>query len=352
MNSTPNRKATKPFLIVRADERLAPAYQQTAHADYQRIARGGEQFVLPDAIKPDERFAPASEQIARAEQQFVLPDAIKPDERSAPASEQIARAEQQFVLPDAIEPDERLAPASEQIAGVNEQLARLTDRLLRLEQAAARPPSAVPRHRPSREWPVLRGLIGLLLAACIFSAAFVSQSSYGKAAKLMIARWAPQLALTSPLWQKEPGPTAQPSASADQVAAAESPQPTLSAQTAAGEVAPTVAAPELAQMHETRARDLANLEQAIEQLKTNQEQMARDHVKAFEQLRTSQDQMAGDHATAIEQLKASQEQLARDNAKVAEQLRATASFIAKASETSRQPKTSAPPPRPIATPTR
>jgi hypothetical protein len=315
MNSTPNRKATKPFLIVRADERLAPAYQQTAHADYQRIAR--------------------------AEEQFVLPDAIEPDERSAQGSEQIARAEEQFVLPDAIEPDKRFAPASEQIARVAEQLARLTDRLSRLEQTAARRPSAVPRHRPSRAWSVRRGLIGLLLAACIFAAAFVSQSSSGDAAKLMIARWAPQLGLTSALWQKEPGLTAQPSSSADQAAAAESPRPTVSAQTAAGEVAPTVAPPELAQTHETRARDFANLEQVIEQLKTNQEQMARDHEKAFEQLKTSQDQMAGDYAKAIEQLKTRQEQLAGDNAKVAEQLKAMASFIAKASEPSRRPKTSA-----------
>ena len=48
--------------------------------------------------------------------------------------------------------------------------------------------------------------------------------------------------------------------------------------------------------------------------------------------------MASDNAKAVEQLKASQEQMTR--------------LIAKASEQNLQPKTSAPAPRPIATPTR
>ena len=68
------------------------------------------------------------------------------------------------------------------------------------------------------------------------------------------------------------------------------------------------------------ARDLANVEQRIEQLKTSQEQMVRDNAELGEQL------------------KASQEQMAR--------------LIAKASEQNLRPKASAPPPRPIATPTR
>jgi len=58
----------------------------------------------------------------------------------------------------------------------------------------ARHAAAVRGQRPSRGGPALRGLIGLLLAACIFGAAFVWHSSYGGgAAKLIIARWAPQL---------------------------------------------------------------------------------------------------------------------------------------------------------------
>jgi hypothetical protein len=63
--------------------------------------------------------------------------------------------------------------------------------------------------------------------------------------------------------------------------------------------------------------------------------MPNEQLKAsIEQLRTNQEQMTRDNARAAEQFKASQEQMARD---VAQSLR---------------PKTSAPPPRPIATPTR
>jgi hypothetical protein len=68
------------------------------------------------------------------------------------------------------------------------------------------------------------------------------------------------------------------------------------------------------------ARDLANVQQQLEQLKASQEQMASDNAKT------------------VEQLKASQEQMTR--------------LVAKASEQNLRPKMSAPPPRPIATATR
>jgi hypothetical protein len=209
----------------------------------------------------------------------------------------------------------------EQITRADEKLARVNEQLSKLEHDAARHPSAVPGRRPSRG---IRGLIGLLLAACIFVAAFVSQSSYGDAAKLIIAGWAPQLILTSSLPLEKPGLPAQLSPSTVQAAAAESvpPQPTPSIQAAPQDVAPTAApvSPELAQLLQTMARDLAHVEQGIEQLKASQEQMASDNAKA------------------VEQLKASQEEMTR--------------LIARASEQNLRPKTSVPPPRPIATPTR
>jgi uncharacterized protein involved in exopolysaccharide biosynthesis len=80
------------------------------------------------------------------------------------------------------------------------------------------------------------------------------------------------------------------------------------------------------------------VEQGIEQLKTSQEQMVRDNAELAEQLKAAQAQMARDNANAAGQLKASQEQIAR--------------LIAKASEQNLRPRTSAPPPRPIATATR
>jgi hypothetical protein len=311
MNSAPNPKATEPddVLIVRADERLAHTYQQIAHADEQ-ITKSTPN---PKATEPDDVLI------------------VRADERLAHTHQQIAHADEQITE---FTPNPNVECADEQLAHVTEQPSKP-------DHDATRHPSAVPGRLPSRGRPALRGLIGLLLATCIFVAAFVSQSPYGGAAKL---RWAAQLVLTSSLPLKKPGLPVQPSPSAAQVVAAESmpSQPTPSAQTAPQEVAPTAAplSPELAQMLQTMVRDLANVEQGVEQLKTSQQQIASDNAKAIEQLKTSQEQMARDNAKAAEQLKASQEQIAR--------------FIAKAffPEQNLRPKTSAPPPGPIANPTR
>ena len=232
--------------------------------------------------------------------------------------------------------DEELAHTYEQIAQADEQIARAEEQLSKLEQDVARNPSDRPRtrtntlrpavlgNRPSPGGRAIRGFIGLLLAACVGVAAFVSQSSYGDAARQIVAKWAPQLVSTSSLPLANPGRSAQPDPPTARVVAAQtaSPQAAPPAQTASQDVAPTVApvSSELAQLLQTMARDLANVEQGIEQLKASQEQMVRDNAKT------------------VEQLKASQEQMTR--------------LIAKASEQNLRPKTSAPPPRPIATPTR
>ena len=232
--------------------------------------------------------------------------------------------------------DEELAHTYEQIAQADEQIARAEEQLSKLEQDAARYPPDHPQtrtntlrpavlgNRPSPGGPATRGFIGLLLAACIGVAAFVSQSSHGDAARQIIERWAPQLVLTTSLPLQNPGLRPQPSPPSARVVAAQtaSPQAVPLTQTASQDVAPTAApaSPELAQLLQTMARDLANVEQQIERLKASQEQMASDNAKA------------------VEQLKASQEQMTR--------------LIAKASEQNKRPKTSAPPPRPIATPTR
>jgi hypothetical protein len=232
--------------------------------------------------------------------------------------------------------DERLVHAYDQIARADEQLARLTEQLSKLEQDAVHRPSAVVGFRPSRGGSALRGFIGLLLAVCIFAGAFVLQSSYGDAAKLMVAQWAPQLISTRSLPTEKPGFPARPSSSTVQVAAATPvlPQPTPSAQTAPQDFAPTAAAmsPEIALLLQRMARDLANVEQGIDQLKANQEQAARENAKA------------------TEQFKAGQEQMTRLIAKVSELNKA--SELSKASEQNLRPRTSAPPLPPTATPTR
>ena len=215
--------------------------------------------------------------------------------------------------------DEQLAHAYEQITRADEQLGRVNEQLSKLEHDAARDQSAVGR-RPSRGGQALRGLIGLLLAACIFVAAFVSQSSYGDATRPIIARWVPQLIPTSSLPPEKPGLPAQLSQNAVEAAAAESvpPQSTPSAQAAPQDVAPTAAPvpPELAQVIQTMAQDLTRVEQGVEQIKASQAQMASDNAKV------------------VEQLNAGQEQITR--------------LIARINEQNLRPKTSTSPPSPIA----
>jgi hypothetical protein len=220
--------------------------------------------------------------------------------------------------------DQELAHAYEQITRADEDIARAEEQLSKLERDAAR--TAGRRRRSSFGGQAVRGFTGLVLAACILVAAFVSQSSYGSTAKTIVARWAPRLVAAA-------GLPAQPSLPAVPAAEAKTapPQPAL-AQTAPQDVVPTAAAlsPELTQLLQSMARDLATLGQGIEQLKAGQEQMARDN------------------ATAAEQIKASQEQMARLMAKASE---AKASE-ARASLQNLRPTTPVPPPRPTATPTR
>jgi hypothetical protein len=193
--------------------------------------------------------------------------------------------------------DARLARAYEQIAHADAQLARVTEKLSRIEHDATRHPAAVPRRKPSRGWSALRGLIGLLLAACVGVAAFASQSSYGDAAKLIISQWAPHLVSTSSLPLEKSALPAQPNPSTVQVARAVEaapPQATPSAPATAQDVAPIVAptSPELAQLLQTLTRVLTNVEQGIEHLKAGQERMANDNAKVVEQLRANQEQVA------------------------------------------------------------
>jgi hypothetical protein len=193
--------------------------------------------------------------------------------------------------------DERLAHAYEQIASADEQLARLTEKLASMEQEAPRRPSVIPARKPSRGRPALRGFIGLLAAACIAGVAFVSQSSYGEAARPVIAGWAaPYVGSASWLPLAKLELAGQPAPSGVRLASTEatSPQTTPSAQTGPQNIASPTAAltsAELAQLLQTMARDLATVQQGIEQLKASQEQLASDNAKAVEQFKASQEQM-------------------------------------------------------------
>jgi predicted FMN-binding regulatory protein PaiB len=222
--------------------------------------------------------------------------------------------------------DERLAHAYEQIARADEQLARLTEQLTRMEQDTAPHPSAMLAKRPSRGRPALRGLVGLLAAAGIIGTALASQSEYGEAARPAIARWVvPYVSSVSWKVPSTPDLPAGPGPSSVRLTAAEA-APALAApsvQNTPQGVAAT-ADPELARLLQTMARDLATVQQGIEELKASQERLASDNAKTTEQLR------------------ASQEQMTRLVARVSE----------KASEQDQRARIAAPPPRPVAEPAR
>lgn len=189
-------------------------------------------------------------------------------------------------------PDERLAHAHEELKRADEQLARLSEQVAKMERVTGLPPSAGgPQSRPGR--PTLR--VFLLLAACIVVAALVLQSSYSGGPRVVVARWAPQVVSTPSLPPENPPLPAQPAPSIVQVAAAEAapPQATPVAQAAPQDAAPPAAAAPLdqTQLLQTMARDLANMERSIEQLRANQQQMASDNSKAIVELKASQEEL-------------------------------------------------------------
>ena len=114
--------------------------------------------------------------------------------------------EPQGALPRA---DEQLAHAYEQIARADEELTRVSEQVAKLERGAAHPRSAGPGPQSPPGRPALRALVGLPLAAGIIVAALVLQSSYGDGAKLVVARWAPQLVSTPSLPPENPPLPAQ-----------------------------------------------------------------------------------------------------------------------------------------------
>jgi hypothetical protein len=210
--------------------------------------------------------------------------------------------------------DEQLAHAHEQIVQADEQLTRLSEQLAKLERDDVRPPPAEPSPQPQPAQssarpppatpsppakPALAVPVGLMLAAGIVVAALVWQSSYGGG-----VRPSPQLASAPSL--PLANPSAQPIPSTVQLASVEAVPPQVApppspappapilAQAAPQEARPATAASppsDQTQLLQTMARDLANLERNIEQLRTNQQQMASDNAKAIGELKASQDEM-------------------------------------------------------------
>jgi hypothetical protein len=189
--------------------------------------------------------------------------------------------------------DEQIARAYERIANADEQLARMSERFSKIERDAVPDPSVGSEAQPNGRL-ARRRLVGLLSVLCIVGVGVVLQSSHGSV-MLIGAQWLPQLTSTPLPSENRPFPL-QPDTLPVQVTAAEaeprqatplSPTGPQDAATAA-----SAASTELTKLLQKMTGDIANLEQAIQQLKAKQDEIASDNTKAIEQLKTKQEEMA------------------------------------------------------------
>src|SRR5450631_946991 len=232
--------------------------------------------------------------------------------------------------------------------GAGENLVQVDETTFKLEEEkiATRHPSdeqpSEPGRRSSRGRLVLWSLMGLLAVACI--GAFAWPSPHGQAAPEPISTSSVSIE------KKEPPAPSNAGAKTDAGLPQRSSQAQATLQRAAP-VAPTAAlmAPDLAQSIQMITRELANVEQGIDQLKTGQAQMVRDNAELAERLKATQE-MARNNAELAEQLKASHEQMAN----IAEQLKQSQEQITRlvASGQKQPPRTLASSPLPIANSTR
>jgi len=157
--------------------------------------------------------------------------------------------------------------------------------------------------RSSMRRAVARILIGMLIAGTIVGAG-AAWAAYGEDVKPLIASWTPQIGATWSSISDKLGLSGEQSAAPAQSTTADTPAPqTALAQPTTAPAAAAAAAPasaDVGQMLQSMARDIASLQQGIEQLKAGQDQMARDNAKLAEQLKASQEQMSRVVARASE----------------------------------------------------
>jgi len=270
------------------------------------------------------------------------PDEPKPDESKPAEPQGVERAEAE------------VASAYGQIKNAQEDLARL-DRLVsgmergdlptRPSGAGAEPggtavivappspntpPSKAAYFGVERRRAVLLALAGFLLAVCIFGTAFASR--YGHVARAIMARWAPPfsiahreasephapeealMAQAATAAEPQPAPAATPSPAATK----DVPSPGLTPSPGPAPPAhPTQA--DLAQTLKTITRDLASINEKLDQLKNGYDQKLREQADTIQQLKTTQEQSARDTTRMAAQIQAMQAQLTAASVKPAAQ---------------------------------
>jgi exonuclease VII small subunit len=268
MNSIPDPKQTNPHEVAVAA--IKEAYEQIGRSEEQ-LARVNEQVskleqdAAPHPSDPqqayEEQLARVDEQVSKLEQD----GAPHPSDPQQAYEEQLARVDEQV---SELEQDGAPHPSDPQHAFKHDAARHPSDHP-QTDMNRSRP--AVPRN-PSLGGQAVRAFMALILAACIGVAAIAWQSpSYRDAARRIIASWTPQLVPILSLIEN-PGLPAHPSPPTIQAGPPNTapPEPASLAETAPeGVAAPTAAAlsPELTQLLESTARDLATMGQEIEQLK-------------------------------------------------------------------------------------
>lgn len=209
------------------------------------------------------------------------------------------------------------------------------------------PQGNVHDQRPIRNRPMLRTFVGLLLAMGILGAAFASH--YRDEARAIMARWAPPVS-SPPKEASEVHSPANPPmvqlAAADGQVSVPAPPVRKDAETnpPAGATPPDPKSAELAQSLKAITDQLASINDKLEQLKSSHEQTLHEQADAIQQLKTAQENDASDNARLAAQVQALQTQLTALSAPA----KPAARSVTRENETAARPhiQAAAPPRRP------
>jgi hypothetical protein len=182
-------------------------------------------------------------------------------------------------------------------------------------RADASSPAAEPSpraRRRRRRRPVLWSLLGLLASAGVVAAALAWQKSSELAALDPI--FTATISAAKRYLPEQPAPSVG-AAKTEPVLPQPSPQTSPQREAQLNQATPSPVPPQ------TMPRELADVQQAVDQLKTERAQMIRDKEEIADQLKAAQE-LARRSADIAENLKATQTQVIRQNADLADDLKA------------------------------
>ncbi|CUT09725.1 hypothetical protein BF49_0805 [Bradyrhizobium sp.] len=290
------------------------------------------------------------------------PDDHKPDAPKLEASK-LEASKPNAPKPDATRADGGLARAYGQIKSAEQDLARL-DRLVsgmergsegpRVSRASAgaeaveTPKDKIPEDEPPKaaapspdgtvrnqglkgDRPMLRALVGLVLAIGVLGVAFASQyrDEARSMTKSIMARWAPPAATRPPQASAGESPAQPPAvqlAAADEPATVPAPPAGKDTESNAGfdasrpdasrtgATTPDPSSSDLAQSLKTITSELANINGKLEQLKSRNEQALREQADTIQQLKAAQEKDAAANARLAAQVQALQKELTTSSA--------------------------------------